>query len=121
MPYGALSEQLTGRLKEYGVNDFHNLVITADSGDEYIAANIIASMRGAKFLPLGKFVSGGFAREHMTGVLVCNMSKHGLAATERMISAFPSSSPLITLKSPYLHSVKFPPYALGIVVVPAMR
>ena len=120
VPYRALSQQLTDRLKENGVYDFHDLVIIADSGDEHIAANIMASMPATKFLPLEKFVVESSARENMTGVLVCDTSRHGLAAADKVISAFPSSSPLITLKSPYLHSVKFPPYALGIVIIPAM-
>ncbi len=124
IPYRALSQQLTEKLKESGINDFRDLAIVADTGDEYIAVNIMASMPATKFVPLRNLMTDSSIREKIVGrggILVYDISKRGPTTPEKFITAFPSALPAVTLKAPYLHSLRFPPYVLGAVIVPKRK
>ncbi|MBI4698377.1 MAG: glycosyltransferase family 39 protein [Nitrospirae bacterium] len=123
IPYRALSLQLTGKLKENGIEDFRGLSVIADADgyERSIAANIMMWIPGTKFVPMRDMLADAGLRERITergGIFAFDVSRHGNEAARRIIDTFPSARPLITLNSAYLHSSIFPPYVLGVVIIP---
>lgn len=121
IPYQALSVQLGDRLRENGLGGIRNFPVVASEDDYYIAANLIAWMPEAKFIPLQKVVNDTALQRTIGesgGLFVGDIQKHGMSAPQQFSSAFPTAQPLISLSSRYLHSVKFPPYQLGVIILP---
>ena len=121
IPYKALSQQLIERLGEKGVRDVRNLVIIAESHDDYLAANLIAGMPPKKFVRLRDFASDRSVQDDVLkegGIFVCHIPGNGIKTLEKFVAEFSPGSSIVILKSPYLHSVKLPPYVLGAVIIP---
>jgi len=121
IPYKALSQQLIDRLGENGVRDVRNLVVIAESHDDYVAANLMAWMPPKKFVRLRDFASDRSVRDDVMekgGIFVCHISGKGIKTLEKFVDEFSSGSSIVILKSPYLHSLKLPPYVLGAVIIP---
>ncbi len=121
IPYEALSQQLMDRLGENGIYDVRDFAVIADFHDNHIAANLMAWMPAKKFVRLRNFASDRSVRENVMesgGIFVCHISDKGIKTLEKFVAEFSPSSPIIMLKSPYLHSSKFPPYVIGVVIIP---
>ncbi len=124
IPYRVLSQQLIEKLEKKGMHDFRDLVVIADADDAYVAANIIANLPGAKFVSLRDLTDDGSPRREVMdkgGILVSDISRHGGNIPKSFLAAFPSSLPIDKLQAPYIRSDKFPPYILGVVIIPGKR
>lgn len=121
IPYKALSRQLIDKLGENGIYDVRDLAIIADFHNDYIVANLMARMPAMKFVRFRSFASDRFVREDVMergGIFVCHISGNGIKILEKFVAEFSPTSPIVILKSPYLHSSKFPPYVMGVVIIP---
>jgi len=123
IPYAALSQELTDKLRESGIDDFHDLaVITdADRRERCLAANILMWMPEARFVPLGQVLIDSSLRERITergGIFLFYDLRLGRLFSRRMLAIFPSALPPMTLHAPYLRSSRFPPYELGVIIIP---
>lgn len=121
-PYKVLTQQLTGKLKESSIDDFSDLAVIADSDgrDKVVAVNIMACLQTKKFVPLKHVMRDSSSREDIMkggGIFVFDISRHGATPPKEFIAAFPSAH-IVILKAPYLHSLRFPPYVLGVVIIP---
>ena len=52
------------------------------------------------------------------GIFVCHISGNGMKTLEKFVAEFSPTSPIVILKSAYLHSSKFPPCVVGVVIIP---
>lgn len=123
IPYRALSQQLAEKLKESGIDDFHNLAVIADSDrrERCIAANIIMWMPETKFVPLRHVLTDSSLREQIAergGIFAFYDLRLSRQVSRKMLAIFPSAMPPVTLHAPYLRSSTFPPYELGVVIIP---
>ena len=121
IPYEALSQQLTERLKGNGVGDVPGLVIISGSRDEYIATNLMACLHAKKFVRLKDFISNKSVRDHVSargGIFLCHVSGKGKGTLEEFVAEYSPGSSIVILESPYLRSSKLPPFVLGVVMIP---
>lgn len=119
IPFKTLSLQLTQMLKERGMNDFRDLTIISD--DPHLVANVMAWIPGMKFVSLQNALENRDVQRNVLskrGIIVWNISKLGENLSERCLKVFPSVSSINVLKAPYIHSKKFPPYMLGVAIIP---
>jgi hypothetical protein len=124
IPYKALSQQLIERLGAKGVRDVSNLVIIAESHDDYVAANLMAWIRPKKFVRLRDFASDRSVQDDVMekgGIFVCHIQGNGIKTLEKFVAEFSPGSSIVMLKSLYLHSQKLPPYVLGAVIIPKRK
>ena len=108
MPYRALSGQLAAKLVKMGFASVRGLAVIADEGNEHLAANFLANMPGARFVPLsGCLKDAGIQKTVQLegGVYVSGVSKSELAFPEDLAPLFPRILKE-SLVSSYLHSDK---------------
>ena len=120
IPYKALCAQLQGGLRAAGIKDPRGLDVISGPDDDYVAGNVMAELPGSKFLPEADAISGARVGEPMLGrggLFVWDVKRHGEAPPVHFLDAFPGATVRI-LSSPYLHSRKFPPYQLGVIIIP---
>ncbi len=120
IPYQDLSRQIYERLGKKGVIVRNGFALIADSEDEYVAANISMRMPETKFIALSD-AAGDLSLHkdilYRGGVLVCDVSRHGLKIPMSVSrSLFPGST-VDLVRSSYMRSSTSPPYVLGIVVI----
>ncbi len=111
IPFGAVSHMLTHELAEKGITDIQHLTVVTD--DSLVAANLGADIPGAdvtddwsgRRLPL---------RENV--VAVWSATEEG-PALPKSFASLPPARATWKITVPYIHSVKLPPYELGVAVI----
>lgn len=114
-PFKAVSLQLIKKLQDRGIQNLQDLTVVSDSS--YIAANIMANIPDAKFALLKKDTKEILFQEKDV-IIVWDASKQGMHIPEKFLDAFPSAIPIGRVESSYIHSKKFPPYILGVAMIP---
>lgn len=118
IPFNILSSELKGMLTKHGHHTTKDLSVI--SNDAYLAANVMTSLPGMKFVPLDKVVEDETLRMDIYrhgGIILWDTSRRaGREAAARILKVFPLSVPLY-LKMPYLHSKRLPPYIVGIAII----
>lgn len=115
-PFRDLSQQLGQELAERGIDDMRNVTIVTHS--EFLAANIVACLPGAKFslLSSDREIVKGTSRNG-TNVLVWDAVKAAKYREDllpkKFARHFPSALLLRPLSASYLRSPDVPPFVLG--------
>jgi 4-amino-4-deoxy-L-arabinose transferase-like glycosyltransferase len=115
-PFRDVSQQLGQELAVRGIDDLRD--ITVISRSEFLTANVVACLPGAKFSLLSrdyriiKSSSGNKVK-----VLVWDAVKKGEDVPEKYGPEFPSAVPLRPFKASYLRSSNLPPFVLGAALV----
>lgn len=114
-PFRAVSQQLVKELQNRGIPTLQELTIVADSN--FLAANIGANMPDVQIMEL-KHDTQEVLFQKRNVVIVWDASKIGIHIPEKFLHTFPSAIPLDIIKSPYMYSTNFPPYLLGVAIIP---
>lgn len=115
-PFREVSRQLGQELAVRGIDDLRDIAIISRS--EFLTANVVACLPGAKFSLLSrdyriiKNMSG-----NRTKVIVWDAVKKGEDVPKKYAPEFPSAVPLGTFKASYLRSSNLPPFVLGAALV----
>jgi hypothetical protein len=114
IPFKVISLKLAEELRQ---RDIHDPVIVSDNW--YIAANVMAWMPGARFVPLQDLRAGltRFDGKTKKGVVLYDASMGG-GIPAGLKGILPSAIRIKPLEAKYLHSEKHSPYVLGAAIIP---
>jgi 4-amino-4-deoxy-L-arabinose transferase-like glycosyltransferase len=124
VPYKLLSRQLVLKLEESGIAGSDKFAVICDADNKYdrcIAANIMAWIPTAEYVPLRNFTLDNSVRENVLGrggVFVCHSIGHWTTIAKRFSSSFSFDLHVVKLTAPYLHSSKHLPCVLKVVIIP---
>ena len=117
IPYPELSRQLETDAMENGIKNLRGLTVVSCPEDSYIAANILAAMPGAFYIPLHKAALHPEALDD-GGIFIC---RQGKSVPSKFLALFPGSKEE-TVSSPYLHSNDLGPFTLkALIISPGSR
>ena len=115
-PFRYVSQQLSQELTLRGIADLRDVTIITDN--EFLAANIVACLPGAKsFLLSSDHRIVKSMLDSRVKVLLWDATKRGKDVPNEFAREFPSAFPLRPFSASFLHSSKFPPFVLGAALV----
>ena len=115
-PFRYVSQQLGQELKVRGVADLRDITIITDT--EFLAANIVACLPGAKSFLLSR--DHGIVKTMLGSrvkVLLWDTAKQGKDIPKKYAREFPSALSLGPFSASFLHSSSFSPFVLGAALV----
>lgn len=121
IPFSELSDRLARELAQRGVRDLGKLYVVSDS--PHLAANLMAHLPFKGYLILKDLKDSEPDMEAVEAVrggggVVIWKERKDRDIPPQFPSLFPRMKPAGTVQAPYLHSRGFPPYVLGVAVIP---